>query len=237
MLFCWRETHQAAFDSLKRALCEAPVLQLPNYDKDFVLATDASDAAVSAVLHQDVNGALAPIAYHSQVLTPAERKYSTYEKECLAVLLGCEKCRSYLKHKEFLLHCDNLALCWLLRKVKDVGCPGRWNLCLASFKFKVQHTRGHDNVVADSLSRMFGDVSENNTQVSCAVLLDSLPLVYSSLVEHQAKDDFCADIQGKVQAKLPSAENFQLHKGLLCYCPRQAKRCRWVIPTSLREML
>ena len=76
---------------MKRALCEAPVLQIPNYEKDFVLATDSSDVAVSAVLHQDMNGALAPIAYHSRVLTPAERNYSTYEKECLAVLFGCEK--------------------------------------------------------------------------------------------------------------------------------------------------
>jgi len=81
--FCWGEMHQVAFDSLKRALCEAPVLEIHNYEKDFVLATDASDVAVSAVLHQDMNGSLAPIAYHSRVLTPAEQKYSTYEKECL----------------------------------------------------------------------------------------------------------------------------------------------------------
>ena len=101
-------------------------------------------------------------------------------------------------YKEFLLHCDNLALCWLLRKVKDVGRLGRWILRLAPFKLKVQHTHGRDKVVADALSRMFGNVSENNTQVSCAVLLDSLPVVYSSLAEHQAKDNFCADIQGKV---------------------------------------
>jgi len=131
--FCWGEPHQAAFEALKRALCEAPVLQVPNFDRAFVLATDASDVAVSAVLHQDVNGVLAPIAYHSRVLTAAERKYSTYEKECLAVLFRCEKCRPYLEHKEFLLHCDNLALCWLLRKTKDVGRMGRWILRLAPF--------------------------------------------------------------------------------------------------------
>ena len=97
--FVWREEHQMAFDSLKRALCETPVLQIPDFNRDFVLVTDASDLAVSAVLHQEVNGAMVPIAYYSRVLTAAERKYSTYEKECLAVIFGCEKCRSYLEHK------------------------------------------------------------------------------------------------------------------------------------------
>jgi hypothetical protein len=73
-----------------------------------VLATDASDIAILAVLQQEVNGGLAPISYYSRVLTPSEQKYSTYEKECLAVLFGWEKCRVFLEHKEFELHCDNL---------------------------------------------------------------------------------------------------------------------------------
>ena len=68
-------------------------------------------------------------------------------------MFGCERTRSYLEHKEFQLHCDNLALCWLLRKVKNVRKLGRWILCLAPFKFKVHH-KGVDNVVADS-SQMF----------------------------------------------------------------------------------
>jgi len=44
--FAWREEHQAAFESLKRALCEAPVLRIPDFNKEFVLVTDASDLAV-----------------------------------------------------------------------------------------------------------------------------------------------------------------------------------------------
>ena len=97
--FVWREEHQVAFDSLKHALVEVPVLQIPDYNRDFVLVTDASDLAVLTVLHQEANGALAPIAYYSRVLTAAECKYGTYEKECLAVIFGREKCRSYLEHK------------------------------------------------------------------------------------------------------------------------------------------
>jgi len=113
--FVWDKEHQRAFDSLKRASCEAPVLKIPDIVRDFVLVTDASDPVISAVLHQMVNGALAPISYCNRLLTAAERKYSTYEKECFAVLFDCERCRSFVEHKEFELHCDNLTLCWLLR--------------------------------------------------------------------------------------------------------------------------
>ena len=107
-----------------------------------VLATGASDIAVSAVLNQRVNGELAPVACYSRLLSLAERSYSTYEKECLAVVFGCEKARTYLEHKEFELHCDNLALSWLFRNVKEVGRLGRWILRLSPFRFKVcgQHT-------------------------------------------------------------------------------------------------
>jgi len=64
--------HQEAFEALKRALCEAPVLQVTDFSTEFVLATDASEVAVSAILQQRVNSALAPIVYYSRVLTPAE---------------------------------------------------------------------------------------------------------------------------------------------------------------------
>jgi len=140
--FKWEKEQQASFEMLKKALSEAPLLQVPDFEKDFVLATDASDIAVSAVLNQRVNGELAPVAYYSRLLSLAERRYRTYEKECLAVVFGCEKARTYVEHKEFELHCDNLALCWLFRNVKEVGRLGRWILRLAPFKFKVCHTKG-----------------------------------------------------------------------------------------------
>jgi len=54
--FVWKQEHQAAFNSLKQALMEAPVLQAPDFNKEFVLVTDASDLAVSAVFNQGVGG-------------------------------------------------------------------------------------------------------------------------------------------------------------------------------------
>jgi hypothetical protein len=101
------------------------------------------------------------------------------------VLFGCEKCREYLKHKEFELQCDNLDLCWLLNKVKDVGRLGRWILRLAPYKFRVVHTKTVDSVVADALSRMFGNAASGESEAGFVALLKALPLVYTSLEDHQ----------------------------------------------------
>jgi len=98
------------------------------------------------------------------------------------------KCRSYLEHKEFELQCDNLALCWLLKRVKDIGRLGRWILRLAPFKFRVKHTRGRDNVVADALSRMLEGTADDIPEASCAALWQSLPLIYSSLGQHRQEN-------------------------------------------------
>ena len=58
--FDWQERHQTAFESLKCALCKAPLLQIPDFERHFVLVTDASDLAVSAALHQRQSEGLAP---------------------------------------------------------------------------------------------------------------------------------------------------------------------------------
>ena len=235
--FEWTAEHQTAFEALKQALSEAPVLQIPDFDKEFVLVTDASNLAISAVLNQRVGGALAPISFYSRLLSPAERNYTIYEKECLAVLFGCEKCRPYLEHSEFELHCDNLALCWLLKRVKEVGRIGRWILRLAPFKFRVVHTKGSENVVADALSRVFEGKVLESTEIACASILESLPLVYSSIQEHQMTDAFCQDIRRKIENGSTEVDNFRVRKDLLCFYPKGAKRHRWVVPLLLRPML
>jgi hypothetical protein len=212
------------------------MLQPPDFSKEFVLVTDTSDVAISAVPHQRVQGDLAPISYYSRLLSPMER-CSTYERECLAILFGCEKCRIYLEHKEFYLHCDNLVLCWLLKRVKDVGRLGRWILRLVPFKFRVSHTRGVDNVVADALSRMFEGISEETPVARCASLMESLPLVYSSLEEHQKVDPWSKKVLEDVPINGGQDSKFQISRNLLFYWPKGAKRRRWVVPTSLRSML
>src|SRR5690606_29619087 len=66
--FRWEAEHQTAFDQLKAALLGAPVLMLPDPDRQYVVNTDASDFAVGAVLQQDFGHGLQPVAYCSHKL-------------------------------------------------------------------------------------------------------------------------------------------------------------------------
>jgi hypothetical protein len=111
------------------------------------------------------------------------------------------------------------------------------DFALASFKFKVKHTRGVDNVVADALSRIFEEACGNTPEMNCAVLLEPLPLVYSSLEDRQKEDSFCKDLRDKIQAGQGGVDNFQVQRDRLCYYPKGARRRRWIVPVSLRPML
>lgn len=104
--FLWTSETNTAFKLLQQSLISAPVLQLPDIEKPFVIDTDACDYGVGAVLHQGGH----PIAYMSKPLGPKNRGLSTYEKECLAILMAVEQWRPYLQTGEFLVRTDQRSL-------------------------------------------------------------------------------------------------------------------------------
>lgn len=85
----WMPTCQDAFDKLKRVLCEAPVLRIPDFTRPFRVTTDTSGRGVGVVLSQDFDGEDHPILYLSQKLNPTEVKYSTIEIFSSKVGAGC----------------------------------------------------------------------------------------------------------------------------------------------------
>ena len=92
-------------------MLQAPVLAIPDFSKTFTLETDACDHGLGAVLMQENH----PVAYLSKPLCPKNQALSTYEKECMAILMAMEKWRPYLQHKEFIIKTDHKSLLYLTK--------------------------------------------------------------------------------------------------------------------------
>uniref|UniRef100_A0A8C2BR64 Gypsy retrotransposon integrase-like protein 1 n=1 Tax=Cyprinus carpio TaxID=7962 RepID=A0A8C2BR64_CYPCA len=152
----WTEPCQQAFTQVKAALCGGPLLHSPDFSLPFLLQTDASDWGLGAVLSQEIEGEERPVLYISRKLSKREAKYSTIEKECLAIRWAVLTLRYYLLGREFTLCSDHAPLQWLHR-MKDTNARiTRWYLALQPFKFKVIHRPGVQMAVADFLSRYGG---------------------------------------------------------------------------------
>ncbi len=125
----------------------------PNFDLPFLVQTDTSDRGLGAVLAQAVGGEERPVLYLSRTLSKTETRYSTVEKECLAIRWAVLTLRYYLLGRESTLCSDHVPLQWLHR-MKDTNARiTRWYLALQPFKFKVVHRPGAQMAVADFLSR------------------------------------------------------------------------------------
>ncbi|XP_044843600.1 uncharacterized protein LOC123349509, partial [Mauremys mutica] len=111
----WTAECEVAFQTLKDRLCQEPVLYSPDFDKPFILQTDASKTGVGAVLSQDMEGGDHPVIYLSRKLFPRERNYSVIEKEALAVKWACDALRFFLLGAPFTLVTDHAPLQWLMR--------------------------------------------------------------------------------------------------------------------------
>jgi hypothetical protein len=110
---------------------------------------DTSGLAIGAVLSQENR----PIAYFSEKLNDAKKKYSTYEKKFYAVIQALKKWRHYIIPKEFVLHNDNQSLQFITRKEKLNQKHGKWVEFMQNFTFVIKHIARTTNKVTDVLSR------------------------------------------------------------------------------------
>ena len=144
-----------AFQSLIDSILSAPVLSLPRRGLPYSIDTDASDYQVGAVLFQtQEDGMRKPLGFWSRSLNPAEKNYSTSEKECLAVVWALQTLRPYLQGETFVVHSDHAALRWLMEIAEPAGRLMRWRLRLGEFDFRIEYKKGLKNTQADALSRL-----------------------------------------------------------------------------------
>ncbi|XP_027865809.1 uncharacterized protein LOC114140258 [Xiphophorus couchianus] len=150
----WKEDCEHAFQSLKKLICQAPVLQSPNFSEPFIVQVDASNVGLGAVLAQGEAGEEKPVLFLSKKLFDREKKYSTVEKEGLAIKWALDSLKYYLLGREFTLQTDHRPLKWMHSKQHQNARILRWCLALQPYQFTIQHCPGKKNLIADYLSRL-----------------------------------------------------------------------------------
>ena len=151
--FVWKESCHRAFNGLKKALCEAPVLACADEHGAFVVDTDASDVGVGAVLSQLGADGEKVVSYFSASLTKVERRYCVTRRELLAIVRALKQFRYYLSGVRFKIRTDHAALQWLLSFREPEGQTARWLEFLQEFDFEIVHRAGKKHGNADALSR------------------------------------------------------------------------------------
>jgi hypothetical protein len=142
------------------ALSTAPVLTLPGDEGQFRLETDASDTATRAVLYQhQEDSSWKLVGYHSKSYNDAEKKYTTYDKEMLAIMRALEEWRSLLigAREPFEIHTDHWNLTYFQDPQKLTSWQVNWTTKLQDYDFVIKHISGSSNTAMDALSRLEGE--------------------------------------------------------------------------------
>lgn len=149
----WTEKQDTAYKELKHRLTSTPVLRQADTSKPYIIKTDASNYALGAVLVQGEGQEEHPVEYASRLLKPAEKNYTTTEREALAVVWAISKFRGYIEGLPITVITDHQALKWLMNLKSPSGRLARWALQLQVHDITIKYAPGRTNVVADALSR------------------------------------------------------------------------------------
>ncbi|GBM58816.1 Retrovirus-related Pol polyprotein from transposon 17.6 [Araneus ventricosus] len=115
-----------------------PVLYAPDYKREFIIQMDASDVGIGIVMSQlGEKNEEHPVLYLGQKFTDAQRKYSTTEKECAAIIYVIKKLKYYLDGQNFTVETDHNPLVWLKTNAGTNPRVMRWSLALQPFQYKV----------------------------------------------------------------------------------------------------
>ena len=160
-----------AFDHLKAACLQAPILAFLDFDKPFLLEMNASGRGLGAVLSQkQVDGRYHPITYASRVMNETEQRYHSNKQEFLTLKWAVtEQFHEYLSpygknRNEFVVRTDNNPLTYIFSSANLDATGQCWVAHLASYNFSLEYQKGKDNTVADFLSQMSECLPEEEVQ-------------------------------------------------------------------------
>ncbi|KAK8648813.1 hypothetical protein V6N13_129555 [Hibiscus sabdariffa] len=143
------DARQQAFEKLKEALTNAPVLIQPVSGKEFVVYSDASYVGLGCVLMQEGR----VVAYASRQLKTHEKNYPIHDIELAAVVFALKIWRHYLYGERCIVYTDHKSLKYLMTQKELNLRQCRWLELLKDYDLSIEYHPGRANVVADALSR------------------------------------------------------------------------------------
>ena len=201
----WGDAQESAFLQIKECLSSPPVMCHPDFDRDFIVDTDASSVGIGCVLSQMVDGRERVIAYQSHKFSRAEKKWSTTDREFFALIMACRLFKSYLYGRRFTLRTDHQALIGLLNKAKEMtGKLARWWCELSLYNYSLVYRPGTAHGNADGLSRQpqFEEEGDNPAEINC---LSDAPAEPVDIIQLQRNDPITSCIISSILGRAVEA--------------------------------
>nr|XP_054759405.1 uncharacterized protein K02A2.6-like [Lytechinus pictus] len=250
----WSKAQQEAYEKCKRMLTSDALLVHYDNRRELKMYCDASSYGVGAVIsHVMDNGETKPIAFASRTLTKSERNYAQIEKEALGIIFGIKKFHQYLLGRNFTLITDHKPLLHLLGPKSSIPTMAasrmqRWAILLSQYDYNIEYLSSKENAVADALSRLPHEDSEDGTEGSIYVtdVVDSnFPVTASEIAAETQKDSVLKQVYE--QTLYGWSETVPMNDELKPYHSRRFElSCdqgcvKWghrvIIPKSLRHKL
>jgi len=217
--FSWDKNCEKAFKWLKNELISDKVLAHCDPKKEIILACDASDYGLSAIIsHRYKNGVEKPIAYASKKIPKTKLKRAIIDKEAMAIVFGFKRFYQYIFGKEITLRTDNKALEFILGPRKGIPITAdnrlqRYAYFLSGYRYKIEHIKSKANANCDALSRLPVDDSTviNNTDFSNMYYFESGTIAFDSktLQRETRKDKVLNEIVKFVLTEWPNSSELQ----------------------------
>lgn len=206
----WSDATSESFEGIKSALANTTLLVHPELNAPTCIKTDASDVAVGAVLQQYIQGQWLPISYFSRALKNAETRYSTFDRELLAIYLAVKHFRYFVEGRQFYILTDHKPLTYALATHSDRYSPRqvRHLDLISQFTTDIRHVKGRDNAVADALSRVGANALHSN---------DSLTIMdFTAMAAAQASDPELQRLQSGTSCKIEAVPLAMSDSTILC---------------------
>jgi hypothetical protein len=168
--FEWNEESRRAFETIKTAICEAPVLISPGYNKDFQIFSFAFEDTITGVLLQKNDHVHEqPIAYMSRALQNSELKYPMFEKQGYALVKSLKHFRVFIGYSKVIGYVPISAVKDVLSQVEGLGSRGRWVSKIQEYDLEIKPTKlikgqGLAKMLTESNEKALGMVFQINNE-------------------------------------------------------------------------